>query len=77
MHLRFHPDGTVETLYDEALDLAQLGSLEITRASHVEPDATGHWWADLTPVAGPTLGPYRQRSQALAAEAAWLRDHRL
>ena len=77
MLLRIHPNGTIETLYDESLDLAELGSLEITRASHVEPDAAGHWWADLTPVAGPTLGPYRHRSQALAAESAWLRHHRL
>ena len=40
----------------------------ITRASHVEPDAEGRWLADLTPVAGPVLGPFDLRSEALAAE---------
>ena len=38
------------------------------RASHVEPDADGRWWADLSPVAGPRLGPFEVRSAALDAE---------
>lgn len=32
----------------------------------------GTWWADLTPVEGPVLGPFTKRSEALAAEAEWL-----
>ena len=64
--------GTVRCLYDEALDLAALGTLSIHRASHVEPDPDGKWWADLTPVAGPRLGPFERRSQALLAEVRWL-----
>ena len=53
---------------DEAIDLGQLGVLHITRASHVEPDELGQWWADLSPVGGTKLGPFRARSLALAAE---------
>jgi len=45
------------------------------RGSHVEPDSAGHWTADLSPVGDPILGPFATRSEALAAEIAWLRDH--
>ena len=47
----------------------------ITRASHVEPDQQGRWLADLTPVAGPVLGPFERRSEALEAEQSWLAEH--
>ena len=51
------------------------GDLAIRRASHVEPDAAGRWWADLAPVGGPRLGPFDRRSEALAAELRWLERH--
>lgn len=35
----------------------------------------GRWWADLTPVAGPVLGPFDSRAQALQAESDWLQEH--
>jgi hypothetical protein len=72
MELRIDPYGTIRCVYDEALDLSVLGSLTISRASQVEPDAEGRWWSDLSPVQGPKLGPFSRRSEALAAEAAWL-----
>jgi len=34
----------------------------ISRASHVEPDLDGYRWADMGPVEGPALGPFRSRS---------------
>lgn len=64
--------GEVTALYDEVIDLAALGPPTIRRASHVEPDAAGAWWADLAPVGGPRLGPFNRRSAALAAERGWL-----
>ena len=67
--------GQVRCLYAEGIDLATLGSVTINRASHVEPDGDGLWWADLCPVHGPKLGPFYRRSQALEAEAAWLEMH--
>ena len=65
-------DGAVSCIYDELLDLRQIGTLSITRASHVEPDAAGDWWADMGPSGGPVLGPYGNRSEALMAEKEWL-----
>ena len=72
MQLIVEPGGTVRCVYDEGIDLFALGSPVIARASHVEPDQYGRWWADLSPIHGPTLGPFRHRSEALAAEHAWL-----
>ena len=75
MQLRIDPDGQVTCLCGEMIDLMVLGTLTIRRASHVEPDASGRWWADLAPVRGPRLGPFRQRSEALQAEQRWLEEH--
>jgi len=72
MTLVIERDGTVRCLYDEAIDLSLLGIVSIARASHVEPDEVGQWWADLSPMGGPQLGPFIRRSEALAAEQQWL-----
>jgi len=72
MQLMIQPSGTVHCLYGEELDLHQIGSLAIARGSHVEPNLTGQWTADLSPVRGPHLGPFANRSDALAAERQWL-----
>ena len=69
-------DGGVRCIYDEALDLREIGKLQITRASHVEPDSEGMWFADMGPVGGPMLGPFGTRSEALGAERGWLTDYR-
>src|SRR5688572_23702703 len=71
MELYFETDGVVRALYGEELNLLTLGRVEIRRASFVEPDEVGRWWADLSPVSGPRLGPFSNRSQALTAEADW------
>ncbi len=75
MQLLIERSGQVRCLYGEAIDLSLLGSLTIRRGSHVEPDQQGRWVCDLSPVAGPTLGPFDSRSAALAAEVAWLAQH--
>jgi len=72
MELVVNAGGDVRCIYDEALDLHEIGKLQITRASHVEPDRDGLWWADMGPVDGPMLGPFRNRTEALGAEREWL-----
>jgi len=75
MEIVITPSGAARAIYDEAIDLAAIGSLTIRRASHVEPDDSGQWFADLAPVSGPRLGPFALRSEALAAELDWLESH--
>jgi len=75
MELLIHPGGEVRCIYAEAIDLHVLGQPHIRRASTVEPDEQGCWWADLSPVGGPRLGPFRLRTQALEAEQEWLNQH--
>lgn len=75
MKIIFLPDGTGITVYTEALELEGFGRLSHRRASYVEPVGHGHWSADLSPVGGPTLGPYAKRSEALEAEGEWLELH--
>lgn len=75
MILRLDSHGQVQCLYGESIDLSTLGPLSIRRASYVEPDQSGQWWADLAPVNGPRLGPFVRRSEALTSEAAWLEQY--
>jgi hypothetical protein len=72
MELVVGAGGEVRCIYDEALHLRKLGRLTITRASRVEPDADGCWWADMGPSGGAALGPFGSRSEALRAERGWL-----
>ena len=75
MELIIEAGGRVRCIYAEDVDLLALGQPSITRASHVEPDDTGRWIADLTPVKGPKLGPFEKRTDALKAEVQFLRDN--
>jgi hypothetical protein len=77
MQLIIDPRGKVRCLYGEAIDLTALGTVSIQRASHVEPDQSGQWWADLALSNGPRLGPFPKRSEALQAESDWLHQHLL
>jgi hypothetical protein len=72
MELVVDAGGDVRCIYDEALDLRELGKLQITRASHVEPDRNGFWFANMGPVGGPVLGPFQNRTDALGAERWWI-----
>ena len=74
MELVIEANGNVRCVYAEAVDLTQLGRINIRRGSHVEPQIKG-WTADLSPVGGPVLGPFRRRSEALSAEVRWLEEY--
>ncbi|WP_233207377.1 MULTISPECIES: hypothetical protein [Pirellulaceae] len=69
------PSGEIRCLYGETIDLHSLGKLSISRGSFVEPNEEGLWFADLLPVCGPKLGPFRKRSEALDVEVTWLQLH--
>ena len=75
MELFITAQGLVRAIYGEALPIHSLGAVRIHRASHVEPDDAGSWWADLEPSGGPVLGPFLLRSVALDAEHNWLTRH--
>jgi len=72
--VRFDVDGSFTFVHDDdvAEIMAAVGPSRICRASHVEPDEDGSWWADLAPVGGPILGPFRRRDEALREELEWL-----
>jgi hypothetical protein len=72
MQLVVEPDGKVRAIYSEEIPLETLGHPRIFRASVVEPDGDGRWLADLRLLLGPVLGPFACRSEAVAAEVAWL-----
>jgi hypothetical protein len=75
MQLVIEPGGRVRGIYSEAIPLELLGPPTIVRASTVEPDHDGRWHADLRLLLGPVLGPFVRRSEAIAAEVAWLEEH--
>lgn len=73
--ISFDEVGNADTIYTELIDLNELGKLSIKRASHVEPTEDGQWTADMSPVNGPILGPYKTRTIALNEEVKWLEEH--
>jgi hypothetical protein len=75
MEIVIAPNGDAKCVYAEALPMSDLGKVKISRASHVEPNTVGQWMADLSPVGGPCLGPFKNRSNALAAETDWLKNN--
>ena len=84
MEMIVTPGGEVRCLYDELIDLNALGRPTIIRASHVEPDPEGRWWADLAPVGEPVLTilmrtedrGHSRACQNPCDQEAWHRDTR-
>ena len=72
MELVIDMRGQVRCIYGETIDLAALGKPSIRRASYVEPDDQGQWWADMAQLEGPKLGVFVRRSEAVKAEQEWL-----
>ena len=74
MQLVIKPTGDLIGIYDDSFAYRELGRPSIRRASHVEPDGSGRWFADLSPVDGPTLGPFDRRHEAIDAELEFLNN---
>lgn len=75
MEILVKASGNAMCIYSDAIPLSAIGKTVITRVSHVEPNSVGQWMADLSPVGGPTLGPFIRRADAIAAEVNWLRKN--
>lgn len=76
MKIKIDSDGTITHIYDERVDLSGIGTASIKRASHVEAMDYNEWTADMRPSnGGPVLGPFKKRSEALAAEVKWLEEN--
>lgn len=75
--IKISREGQIRFIYKDALlSLTNLGKTTIERASHVEPYGSC-WQADMSPVGGPVLGPYRTRGEALQHEVDWLLAHNI
>jgi hypothetical protein len=71
--IKITTEGKMQFIYNDRLrGLLTHGKSKVVRASHVEPAPEGGWTADMEPVGGPILGPFPLRSEALAAEVAWI-----
>lgn len=72
------PDGKLRFIHSDTLAemFFREGKVTTRRASHVEPDGDS-WVSDLSPVGGPTLGPFSLRGLALKAEHDWLVTHNI
>jgi len=74
-------NGCIHFIYDDKLKpLMECGKAVVTRASHVEPVEGSDppvWSADMSPVGGPTLGPFDTRQEALDREVEWLNANNL
>lgn len=70
-------NGGIRAIYSDGFNWQALGRPMIQRASEVEPDHLGLWYADLTLSDGPKIGPFARRTDAIAAEVRWLERNRL
>ena len=77
MIISIDTQGNVRGIYTDNFPWLELGKALVQRASHVEPDHLGLWWADLSLSNGPNIGPFARRADAIAAEVAWLEKHHL
>ena len=69
--LRIDPSAQVHCFYTEAIDLAQIGRMEVRRASTVEfNDNNQHW--DVRDLSGLLLYSHPSRANCLAWEQAHL-----
>jgi len=88
-----NPNGTLRFLVSDRTEQAfsEASVLEIHRVSHVDvfedldpkaktkaaPGSPTSWYADMSPVNGPVLGPFRSRKRALQEERYYLERRNL
>lgn len=65
------PDGDVQCLYNEEIELEDLGVLSTSRASNVEFDNLSQKWKVVL-TDGTYVGSWKSRSKAIEQEIAYL-----
>lgn len=71
-------DGEIRFIHNDGFAIfMDQGIAKTKRASHVEPDDDNLWWADLSPIKGPKLGPFKFRQEALDAEIFWINENHI
>lgn len=68
MFLNILPDGTIESLYTDEIDLQEIGNLSVKRASHVEFNSDKQAWFVTIVDTGEVFGPHKTRKAALKEE---------
>lgn len=66
--LRFHPGGRVDCLYTEAIDLRELGRLQVFRATDIRFNETFQQWEVREALTGNQLFSHLSRSECLRWE---------
>ena len=73
-------DGIARFIYDDAV-MGVMNEISekvcVKRASHVEPDENGLWFADMAPVGGEKFIGFKTRQEALDFEVDWLNQHNI
>lgn len=67
--IRVRRDGSLVCLHDEDLNLEQLGSWQVRRASHVEFDEERQQWVARVAATGQEIHASSSRRECLEAEA--------
>lgn len=72
-------DGVVRYVYNDVIHkhMSTLGEATIKRATHVEPDENGMWYADLSPVGGEKITGFKTHKEAIDFELKWLSKHNI
>ena len=63
-------------LSQDALSCCRYANL-VNGRYKINDNGSNQWFADMTPVRGPVLGPYETRQNALDAETAWLLENNI
>ena len=66
--LRFHPGGSIDCLYTEAIDLRALGRLHVVRATDIRFNATNQQWDVHDAETGQVLFSHPSRTECLRWE---------
>ena len=75
MLINILPSGYVECLYTDKINLRNIGSLDVRRASNVEFDNNKQGWMVDIELDGAILGPFESREVAIQAEVEYIENN--